>query len=195
MTHRTLFRALHVLWALPCVAVSVLLVLSKGGHPPGIVFVPLVLLAWGLGHLLLWGTHWLARKGLAKRGPSATWPVAVVLALVGSGVVAFLGILLGGAAAFERSHWSAWDVTLLGVVVAHLPAFAGLLLRERWSRLWAAALTAFWSLTMLYQMVDALRRGSSIDSWEWPVATLIVVGFGALAWALVRSPKVAGYFD
>ena len=196
MTRQTIFRLLHGLWALPCLAASIWLTMATEGHPPGIIYVPFVLAIWAVGHLLLWGTHKLARRGLAKRvGLRITWPIPVVIALVGSGTVTFLGILFVGAALLQRKPWNPWDLMILATVSAHPPAFVGLLLRAGWARFYSAALAAGWSLLMLYQMIETLWRGGKVKLWEWPVAAAIVIGFGALAWAMLKSPRVAEYFE
>lgn len=43
-----------MLWALAGIYASVVLLMA-GGHPPGLVFLPVALVAWALGHLFLWG--------------------------------------------------------------------------------------------------------------------------------------------
>ena len=58
------FLGLHMLWAVPCALVSIWLASAKGGHPPGIVFVPFVVAAWIGGHLTLGLTQWLLSRGL-----------------------------------------------------------------------------------------------------------------------------------
>jgi amino acid transporter len=43
-------RWFHGAWAVVCTALILALVLSPGGHPPALVFAPIVLAAWAIGH-------------------------------------------------------------------------------------------------------------------------------------------------
>ena len=54
MTATILFRILHIVWAILGVIACAILVTSKGGHPPAIILLPVALIFWAVGHLLLW---------------------------------------------------------------------------------------------------------------------------------------------
>lgn len=195
MTSQNLFRWLHGLWALPCIIASVWLAMATEGHPPGIIFVPFVLVVWGIGHLALWGAHKLARRGLSKGPrPSGRLPLPVVTVLVGSSIVTLLGIIFVVTVLPRRETWTVPTLMTLAAILAHVPALIGLLLRSDWSRLYSAALAAGWSLLMLAQMVETLWRGGSARPWEWPVATAIVLACGWLALQLSTNSAVAAYF-
>ena len=200
MSRGSLFRLLHVVWALPCVVATAVLVSATEGHPPGIVFAPVAVAVWLLGHLFLWLAHRLLRRGLTRvvaKGPSGgrtSWPFPVVLAIAGTGVLGFLAFVLTGALALNVDRLTVWSALTAGALWLHAPVFVGLLLRRGWARFLAAALSGFWALLMLYQIVDHLRRSGSVRIWEWPLSVTIVVCLSWLAWTLLTSSSVAAYF-
>lgn len=107
------FRVLHVLWAMPCVVVGIGLATAKGGHPPGIIFVPLVLAAWIVGHLSLGLTQWLLGRGLRAHGfnraSEASWPPAILVCLVSCGIVFLSGLaVITKGVLFDRPLPAIW---------------------------------------------------------------------------------------
>ena len=58
-------RALHTAWAVLAVVVSLFMIFTiDTGHPPLIVFLPLVVLVWFIGHLGIWCVVRLIAKGV-----------------------------------------------------------------------------------------------------------------------------------
>ena len=47
-------------------------VFAGGGHPPPIIFLPVVVAVWVAGHLALGGVGWLARRGAEAGGSPGT---------------------------------------------------------------------------------------------------------------------------
>jgi hypothetical protein len=196
-------RALaHVAWAALALIVCLFLVLTKQtGHPPPIVLVPFVLVAWVVGHGLIWGVQYLAAKGrrttagVAAEGPP--WPVGLRLALIGTGAGALVGVLqLVGT--LLRGRWypyhdaALWAV-MLAVWLAHAACFAGLLLRRRWSRLSSAALAIGWALLLGTQIAEQLTTARYTDT----AGVLVAAGLAALllllATYLVSSRKAKSF--
>lgn len=195
MTRAHLFRILYIVWALPCIAACVVLLQATEGHPPGIVFLPFAIGIWVIGHLLLWGTRRLVERGVASKNPAwQDWPPSIVVAIIGSGIASFLGVLLLGRIGIDQDQWQPWNLIVLGVLLAHVPAFVGLLLRKTWARVYAAILAASWALLMTVQLVDHLMRGSAVRLWEWPVAITIILACATLA-ALLSRRQPAGTDD
>ncbi|MFT5137639.1 MAG: hypothetical protein ACI8XV_002679 [Arenicella sp.] len=54
MCAATLFRILHIVWAIVSVTACVVFATSKGGHLSAMILLPIALIFWLLGHLLLW---------------------------------------------------------------------------------------------------------------------------------------------
>ena len=89
MSLKIIFRILHALVALSAVIICAILILAKGGHPPGIVFVPFVLAYWVVTHLFLLGLKWflsfMARP--KKDSISQGWPPLLTLSAILSGCI------------------------------------------------------------------------------------------------------------
>lgn len=198
MNLRLVFRILYVGWALPCLALSVWLAQLRGGHPPPIVLVPVVAAVWLLGHLVLWATGFLLRRGVAVARDNAVaivrWPWIVIVAIVGSGVAGFVGLLLLGRVTVGSDALSVWTVITLVALLLHAPCFVGLLVRRAWARYYAAVVSFGWVALMVLQVAEQFRRGNPIASREWLVVLTVVVGFSGLGWMLLRSRSALRYF-
>jgi len=99
---KQIFCALHIVWAIIGAAICILLATLEGGHPPGLVFVPIAAAIWLVGHVLLW----LSRK-LVIRGKDLTenrnisekkWLLLLIVFEILFGIVFILGIV--GLASF-----------------------------------------------------------------------------------------------
>jgi hypothetical protein len=99
---KNVFRWLHIVWAFIGASICILLATLKGGHPPGLVFVPVAVAIWLLGHVLLWLSRKLLIQGKssADNGNSTRgkWPLMLIVFVILLGVVFILGIL--GLASF-----------------------------------------------------------------------------------------------
>ena len=191
------FRWTHLVWAVLGLGASLLLVFGGGqGHPPAILFLPLVLVIWCLGHAALWGIALLAAKGRKLAGTTEgardAWPPGLVVASVGTGVVAFLGLLqlvvtlvLVGWYPFEGVLWA---VAFL-IALAHAAGFVGILLRRAWARPTAAALSVGWGLLLAWQVVDQVTSGYRIDAGGVALALVgiaLLSGLGIHLWTSRR---------
>jgi hypothetical protein len=172
------------------VTISAWLLSSWQGHPPGVIFLPLALAAWGLGHLFLWASFRLAVAGarrLETRGFVTSWPPALVLAIAGTGVVAAGGLALVGRLVVDRdSTLDAWNAILLGVWLPHAVCFPALLLRQGWSRWLAAALAVGWAALLVSQLLTT----NDPRPWDLPVALFLIGALIALAARLLTAARV-----
>ena len=182
------------------IAASLVLVLDgRQGHPPAIVFLPVVLVAWAVGHGLIWAVRRLARAGLRQvadpsQGP--TWPFALKVTAVGTAVAALVGVgqVIGSVASgqwYPFRQPAMWAALLL-VWIAHGTCLVGLLLRRRWSRAGSALLCAGWAVLLAAQAVDGIRRGTA-DTTGGIIAAALVALLLLLAAHLVRSSKVRAF--
>jgi hypothetical protein len=160
-------RIAHAAWAAACIAAGVLLVLTgRHGHPPAIILLPLVLVAWAAGHGIIWCTLRLLAAGgrrIAVATDRPRWPPALRALAVGTGLAAVLGVvqlvgtvMTGGWYPFRRA--SEWAAMLL-VWAAHGACFAGLLLRRGWSRRLGAILAFLWAALLCVQIIEHVRSG------------------------------------
>jgi hypothetical protein len=181
---RPLRRVAHAAWASVCIVVCLLLVVNgRQGHPPAIILLPVVLLAWAVGHGFIWGAQRLADKGRRMAAPTVTngqrWPLALRLAAVGTGAAALVGaaqiagtLLKGSWYPFnDASYW--WAMLLVWVV--HAICFAGLLLRRRWSRLLSATLAFGWAALLGLQVAEHLAPGAPSDTTGVLIAIALMV--------------------
>ena len=93
MSTTLVFRILHLLVALCAVIVCVVLVLANEGHPPGIVFIPIVIVYWVITHIVLLGLKWfltiMAR--LKKGSNSQGWPpILTLLSIIGGLILIYV---------------------------------------------------------------------------------------------------------
>ena len=177
-------RTLHVVWALLCGGVSVFLALAGGGHPPPVVLVPFVLVAWVIGHIGLWLIVMLARRGRGRLPSGTWWPPGLILALVGLAAITVVTLFQLAVSAligkFYPYRGTLWFV-MTGVGVVHAVGLVGVLLRQGWARLVTVLICLGWSALVVRQLVDHLSHGRPLS-----------VGEGALAFVLFSVPAALG---
>ena len=188
---RTPFRWMHIGWAILALAACATMALIPGGHPPLLAFVPFVLAAGVLGHLLLLLVAWLAdrgrrRAGIASDAPSG-WPFeAGLLALLLGGFAVASATIAIGEVARLRTRPFEWLV-LAAIAAAHGAGFIALMLRHRSARWLAALLAAAWGIALLLQLREARGPG------ELALASVLLAALAAVAaWAL-RSRRLRGF--
>lgn len=186
------FRYVHIGWASLVVAGCVVLLLMGGrGHPPPMAFVPHLLAAGILGHLLMMLVAWLAGLGLTRAGaagsPAVGWPVEVgIIALVLGGFAIAATVLTIGEIARLRSQPLEW-LLLASVTAAHAAAFTAVMLRLRAASWLIAAIAGGWGLALALQLREARSPG------ELALAALIIAGLATIAaWAL-RSRRLSAF--
>ena len=188
----------HAAWAVVGGAACVLLVLTgREGHPPAVILLPLVLLAWAAGHGLIWGAGRLAAAG-RRRGAEATggraWPPGLQVAIVCTAAAAVVG-LVQVTGTVLTGHWYPfghpveWSVMLF-VWLVHAVCFVALIMRRRWSRLLGAALAFAWAALLGAQVAEhALRAGPS-DTTGMIFALALMVLFALFGSYLLSSDRI-----
>lgn len=148
------FRIAHKAWAavvlLGCVALAL-----GGGHPPPIVFAPLLILAGLVGHLLLVLVAWLLHRGRspspALPGAAPRWPAELVLIGIVLGPLAVASTALAlSQVAQHGSQPRQWLVYVVAATV-HAMAFVALLLRWPLARYLVAVICVGWGLALALQ--------------------------------------------
>lgn len=194
--HRT-FRVLHFVWALLCAGVSAFLASVGGGHPPPIVFVPVVLVAWAIGHIGLWVGVALAPRGHPAR-QGTRWPPGVGVVLAGLAAMTMLtlfqlavSVQLGRFYPYRGSLW----FLMLGAGAVHALALVGMLLRQGWAR-GLSALTCFgWSALMVSQVIEQLSNGRPVSAGDGALALVLFAFPAALGLHLMFSARVREFFE
>ncbi len=196
---KNVFRWLHVVWATIGASISVLLATAKGGHPPGIVFVPIAAAIWLVGHILLWGSHKLAIRGkyLAEsRGiTSGKWPLAIIFLVFLFGIVFFFGLFgIVWQILFERDSLRELAIPLAVWIPSSL-CFFGIVLRHDWSRLLAGSGFIVVAIILLYEMIASFMRGYRNSSAEWATVIVIFVLLSFFGQYVLRSSSIKTFFS
>lgn len=197
-------RVAHAAWAAVCFVASLLLVVNgRQGHPPAIILLPVVLLAWAVGHGFIWGAQRLADKGRRMAAPTVTsgqrWPLALRLAAIGTGSAALVGAAQVVGTLFKGSwypfnHASYWWAMLL-VWVVHAICFAGLLLRRRWSRLLSATLAFGWAALLGLQVAEHLAPGAPSDTTGVLIAIALMVVLVLFGYYIASSSRTRSFLS
>lgn len=193
----------HGVWGIIGFSSCLLLALVRGGHPPLIIFVPVVAAAWAVGHSAIWIVGRIAAKGRrsAPAGENGvmSWPLALKLALALTGVASAIGLIqvLGSVLMGE---WYPFRLPLLwattmAIWIAHGACFVGMLLRKSWSRPLCAALPLAWATLLITQITDHLVRGSRIDVPELLIVVVLVLLLILFGYYLARSKSVRAQFE
>jgi hypothetical protein len=193
----------HGVWGSINFLICLLLVLAGGGHPPPMIFVPLVAAVWAVGHGVIWVVGWIAARGRRSAPEDAggviSWPLGLKLALVLTGFASAIGViqvvvtlLLSELYPFRLP--GLWAITL-AIWIAHGACFVGLLLRKSWSRLLCAALPLAWAALLAAQIVDHVVRGSPIDPTELAIVVVLILVLTLFGYYLARSSRVRAQFE
>ena len=190
----------HAVWAAIGVVVCLLLILTgRKGHPPAVIFLPLVLVAWTAGHGLIWGALRLAAAGRRRTASDAdgrSWPLGLRAAAFGAaagtllGVVQVVGTVWTGRW-YPFQHAGEWTAMLL-VWLIHAACFAALLLRRRSSRPLSATLAFGWAALLGWQVAEHFQNGSS-DTTGLLVVVALMASLLLLGFHLVSSSKAKSF--
>ncbi len=195
-------RVAHALWAAIGVFVSVLLAFGRG-HPPPIVFLPLVIVVWVVGHFVVWGVDWLVAKGQRRASENEaerkSWPVGVRLALIGTGIVGVVGLFQIVVSGYRLRMYPFHDAALWTIMMViwsiHGACFVGLLLRRRWSRLLSLILMLAWALLLGAAIAEHLVRRDRADITELLIAGGIMVFLFVFGLHFATSTRVRSFLN
>jgi hypothetical protein len=196
---KKVFRGLHIGWALFGAGVCGVLATATGGHPPGLVFVPVAAVIWLGGHVLLWGSHKLAARGrdlaAADNAPPGNWPPMIILLTFALGVVFVFGFFfLAWQLLFER-HWQRGMFAPVTFWTLASFCFFGILLRQDWSRILAGSGFIVVAALLLYEMIMSAIRGYRNSNTEWVVVVVIFVMLTLVGLYVLRSSAIKSYFS
>lgn len=190
----------HGVWAVIGVAACLPMILIPGGHPPLLIFLPVVMAIWLVGHVAIWIAGRLAARGRRSlpEGIRASRPPLLILALGLTGLATAIGLVQLVVSALMRELYpfrlpGLWAITM-AIWIAHGACFAGLLMRKSWSRRLCVVLPLGWAGLLGAQIVDHLARGRPVNPTEMAVALVLMALLVALAWRLAVSPRVREQF-
>jgi len=196
---KNIFRGLHIVWAILGVSICILLATAKGGHPPGLVFVPVAAVIWLTGHVLLWASRKLAIRGrrLAENRNIAAgkWPLPIILLTLFFGFVFFFGVLgIAWQVFIERDGLRGLAVPLAYWVPSSL-CFFGILLRQDWSRILAGSGFMVVAVILLYEMIASFTRGYRNSTTEWVMVIVIFILLTLFGYYILRSSSIKAFYS
>ena len=195
---RTVFRWLHFIWGFIGVSICILLATAKGGHPPGLVFVPVAAVIWLAGHILLWVSRKLAIRGKAlvenRKNASGNWPLILIILAFVSGLVFIFGLFGIIWRILDNENWLRYMTLPLSIWLLCTSCFFGFLLRKDWSRILAGSGSIFLGVILLYEMIASLLRGYRNSNTEWIMAIFIFLLLITLGLYIFRSKRIKEFF-
>ncbi|MEH6609938.1 MAG: hypothetical protein V7696_11265 [Halioglobus sp.] len=195
---KNVFRSLHIIWAIIGVCATVVLAMAKG-HPPGIIFVPVALLLWGVGHVFLWlGYKLVVRgEGLSENGEGneRTFPLTLGILSFAFGTIFFVGSVQIIITMMDNYNRQSELLIILPLWLPSSICFFGILLRKTWSRYLAISMFFIAALILLYQMIESIMSGKHHSSFDWMISITITLFCILLAQYLLRSPGVKGFYS
>lgn len=200
MNHQKIaFRSLHIVWAIIGVGITVVLATSTKGHPPAAIFAPVALALWVAGHALLWFSRKLALQGndsVEKSGSAgAKWPLTLILLALIFGCVFILGLFAMATKALFDNNWQSQLPIFLVIWLPPSICFAGILLRQAWSRILAGGGFIAVALFLLYQMVESLVHGNRHSAFDWITGIVVLLIFLFLGQHILRSAKIKAFYS
>lgn len=195
---KVVFRTLHIILAIIGISITAIFATSTTGHPPGIVFTPIVVGLWAVGHLLLWLSKKLALQGtqLAENGEGAegAWPLTLVLLAFVFGCVFVFGLFGIIFKILFENNWQSKLPSMLIIWLLPSICFVGILLRQAWSRILASGGFVVAALFLLYQMIESAVRGNRVTALEWAIAVVILLVFLFLGQHIFRSSRIKAFY-
>ncbi len=199
MLMKNVFRWLHGFWAVVGAGSCILLALAKGGHPPGLVFVPVAAAIWLAGHLLLWASHKLAIRGKnlaeSKNIASGKWPVTIVVLVLVFGTIFIFGLFgIIWQVLSERNWLRELAIPLLYWIPASL-CFFGILLRQDWARVLAGSGFMLVAAILLFEMAASAVRGYRNSTIEWLMVIAIFILLVLFGLYILSSSKIKAFYS
>ena len=196
---KNVFRWLHIVWAIIGASICLLLATAKGGHPPGLVFVPIAAAIWLAGHVLLWVSHKLAIRGkyLAdnRNIASGEWPLPIILLVFLFGIVFIFGLSGIVWQVLSERDWLRELAIPLAVWIPSSLCFFGILLRQDWSRILAGSGFIVVAVILLYEMIASFMRGYRNSTTEWVIVIVIFVLLILFGQYMLRSSSIKAFYS
>ena len=193
-----LFRILHIVWAILGVIACVILVTSKGGHPPAIILLPIALIFWVVGHVLLWIISKLFARGkkleIRTKSDVNKWPFSLIILAVFLGGVFVFGSMAIILLIVLENDWLSDMPAILALWLPPSVCFIGILLHKSWSRALAGWGFIGVAMIILYQLVESALRNSTASVTEWVIAIAILIFTLLIGQHILCSPKIKAFY-
>jgi len=194
---KRVFRWLHIVWAIIGSVACVLLATGKG-HPPGLVFVPIAMAIWLVGHALLWLSRKLAVRGKNRADKGKVthekWPLTLIALVFLCGVVFIFGSFGIIWQVLSERNWIRELLIPVAIWVPSTLCFFGILLRRDWSQTLAGGGLIFVAVILLYEMIASFMRGYRNSATEWLTVIVITILLVLIGQHIFRSPRIKAFF-
>jgi len=196
---KNVFRWLQIVWAIIGASICILLASAKGGHPPGLVLVPIVAAIWLAGHVLLWISRKLAIRGKYVSDSSNIvtnkCPMTLILLVFVFGIVFIFGLFgIVWQVLFEPNRLQELSIPFTVWIPSSL-CFFGILLRVNWSRILAGSGFIVVAVILLYEMIASFLRGYRNSSTEWLIVIVLFILLVLFGLYILRSSSIKAFFS
>ncbi len=196
---KNIFRWLHIVWAVIGAGICILLATATGGHPPGLVFVPIAAAIWVAGHVLLLVSRKLAIRGKyladTRNNVGGNWPPILISLVIIFGVVFIFGLFwIVWQVLFERDWMRELAVPLAFWIPSSL-CFFGILLRQNWSRILVGSGFIVVGVILLYEMIASFMRGYRNSTTEWVMVITLFILLVLFGMYILRSSKIKTFLS
>ena len=176
----------------------VILVTSKGGHPPAIILLPIALIFWVVGHVLLWIISKLLARSkkleVHTKGDVKKWPLSLIILSVFFGGVFVFGSMAIILLIVLENEWLSDMPAILALWLPPSVCFIGILLHKSWSRVLAGWGFIGVAMIILYQLVESVLRNSAASVTEWVIAIAILIFTLLIGQHILCSPKIKAFY-
>lgn len=168
------------------------------GHPPAIVFLPVVIIVWLILHIFLLFIQWLAsqsKKRTLKEGKELrSWPVALIFVVAVCSI--FFLYSLGGMVAWWLSNeaWRSHRTVYLILQIVAFICLSGILMRRYWGLLIAGISCLVASGYFVYKIIPFIVSRHNFGFGLVLYSLFVTLGIGLFGYYLLRSVRIKSFF-
>jgi cation transport ATPase len=160
--------------------------------------LPFAIVFWVIGHVLLWFSHKLAKRGRNStennKDVDGRWPLTIILlALLFGGIFIFGFFAIISQFVLSNNSTSKFPL-MLALWLPPSICFIGILLRQIWSRVLASAVFIIVAMFLLYQMIESILRSNHHSTIDWLTAITIVLVCLFLGQHIFRSSRIKAFY-
>lgn len=196
--NRILFRVLHCATFLLGLSVCVVLFHARGGHPPGIVFLPFAAAAWVFLHIFLGVIQKLGSMGVDRAYAAGMepepWPLALILVVVGCCMIFVNGLTGIAPLILYRNLYPIALILFLAVQLTNLACLCGVLLRRDWARIIAGVVLMLIAALILFRLAPVLLWGKGLGFVALSYAAALIAASSGLGYYLLTSERIRNFF-
>lgn len=196
--NKKLFLALHGVVICLGIYACVVLFNARGGHPPGIIFLPVAAVAWIFLHIFLGGMQKLASMGENRaydRGRDLErWPSVLILVVIASSIIFINGIPGLTALVFSQNQRPQLLALMSVLQAVNLACLCGILLRRDWARIIAGSAFVLFAGLILFRLAPVLLWGAGLGIIELIYAAALIGASSGLGYYLLTSRRVQEFF-